>query len=101
MEGDIAFRSHGAHLLLHTSILKRVIPAGIAGIHDCKDAEGRAMHGAVAEKPWMAIPKQTASITRELLSKIKRSHPCALDSGNPCRNDGVLQALVYKDERNA
>jgi len=27
-----------------------------------------------------------ASITWGLLCKIKRSHPCVLDSGNPCRN---------------
>jgi len=26
------------------------------------------------------------------------SHPCALDPGNPCRDDGVSQALVYNDE---
>ena len=26
------------------------------------------------------------------------SHPCGLDSGNPCRNDG-LPTLVYNDER--
>jgi len=40
-----------------------VIPAWIAGIHDCMDAEGRAPKvgalgdaGAVAEKPRMAMP---------------------------------------------
>ena len=25
------------------------------------------------------------------------SHPCGLDSGNPCRNDGSL-TVVYNDE---
>ncbi|MDP1772680.1 MAG: hypothetical protein Q8L15_10380 [Methylobacter sp.] len=35
---------------------------------------------------------------RELLNKITRSHPCALGSGNPCRNDGLPQTLVYNNE---
>ncbi len=26
------------------------------------------------------------------------SHPCALDPGNPCRDDGVSQTLVYNEE---
>jgi len=39
-----------------------------------------------------------ASVTWRLLNKIKCSHPCALDPGNPCRDDGIPQALVYKDE---
>jgi hypothetical protein len=30
-----------------------VIPAGIAGIHDCMDAGGRVMHGAIAENTRM------------------------------------------------
>jgi len=64
---------------------KHVIPAGIAGI----------------QKPWMAIPKQAQVRYKELLNEINRSHPCALDSGNPCRNDGLPQTLVYNDERSA
>ncbi len=35
---------------------------------------------------------------RELPNKINRSHPCALDSGNPCRNDGLPQTRVYNDD---
>ncbi len=35
------------------------------------------------------------------LSSYGHSHPCALDPGNPCRDDGVIQALVYNDERSA
>lgn len=42
---------------------------------------------------------------RKLLTKIKPSHSCTLDSlsqsngsGNPCLNDGLSQALVYKNE---
>jgi hypothetical protein len=27
------------------------------------------------------------------------SHPWLLDSGNPCRNDGLAQMLEYNDER--
>ncbi|MFZ2407202.1 MAG: hypothetical protein WAW41_18880 [Methylobacter sp.] len=57
------------------------------------------MHGAIAEKPWMAIPKQIAIITMRLLNKIKCSRLCALDPGNPCRDDGVTQTLVYNGER--
>jgi len=26
-------------------------------------------------------------------------HPWLLDPGNPCRDDGVSQTFVYKDER--
>ncbi len=75
----LRIRGHLASMRLYTRILKHVIPAGIVGI----------------QKPWMAIAKQTVSINRELLNKIEHSHPCALDSGNPCRNDGVTQTLVY------
>ncbi|MFZ2405826.1 MAG: hypothetical protein WAW41_11860, partial [Methylobacter sp.] len=57
------------------------------------------MHGAIAEKSWMAIPKQIAIITIGLPNKIKCSRPCVLDPGNPCRDDGVTQTLVYNDER--
>jgi hypothetical protein len=50
-----------------------VIPAGIAGIHDCKDAGGRAMHGAIAEKPWMAILKQAQALQRGIVA-VKGAH---------------------------
>lgn len=42
---------------------------------DCTDAGGKVTHGAVSE-----------SMTRMANSK----HPCNLDSGNPCRNDGLM-----------
>ncbi len=48
-----------------------VIPAGTAGIHDCMDAEIRE-----AQKQF---PKSQGATSV--------SHPCGLDSGNPCRND--------------
>lgn len=49
-----------------------VVPAGIAGTHDCMDAGGRA--------------------TQEQLPRSQGWHvgqprPCDLDTGNPCRYD--------------
>ncbi|MGZ5576232.1 MAG: hypothetical protein ACXWFG_10420 [Methylobacter sp.] len=86
--------------MLYTSVnwtLRSVIPAGIAGIHDCTDAGGRAPTvgalgdaGAVAEKPWMAMSKLAVSLATRELPNDEHSHPCALDSGNPCRNDVLL-----------
>ncbi|HEY8034759.1 MAG TPA: hypothetical protein VIF37_04140 [Methylobacter sp.] len=38
---------------LYTNISKHVIPAGIAGNHDCKDAGGRATQEQFAESTWM------------------------------------------------
>jgi hypothetical protein len=34
-----------------------------------------------------------------LLGKFKRSHPCALDSGNPCRNDVLLKICIKRRAR--
>ncbi|NOS73979.1 MAG: class I SAM-dependent DNA methyltransferase, partial [Methyloglobulus sp.] len=48
-----------------------VIPAGIAGIHDCMDAGGRETREQLPRTP----------------GKASASHPCDLDSGNPCWND--------------
>jgi len=73
--------SHAPALVfMHKDLRATVIPARIAGIHDCKDAGGtipwmgevelrreqqsRAMHGAIAEKPWMAIPKLATSFAK-------------------------------------
>ncbi len=68
---------------LYTSILKHVIPAGIHSGLSCPEPFGSMQIRsrricAGIQKPWMAIPKQTASVTWGLLCKIKRSHPCAL-----------------------
>ena len=70
-------------IVIHKCLRYTVIPAGIAGI----------------QKPWMAIPKQTANSKQQispygLLSKIKHSHPCVLDPGNPCREDVLKKTCV-------
>jgi hypothetical protein len=59
-----------------------VIPAGIAGI----------------QKPWMAmltLPQDIEQLHQLFFSCMSHclrffSHPCVLDSGNPCRNDGDM-----------
>ncbi|MEQ1739464.1 MAG: DNA methyltransferase, partial [Methyloglobulus sp.] len=48
-----------------------VIPAGIAGIHDCMGAGGRETQEQLPRTP----------------GKANTSHPCELDSSNPCRSD--------------
>jgi hypothetical protein len=78
-----SFPRRNAHPL-YTSILEHVIPAGIAGI----------------QKPWMAMPKQTASlVTGGLLSKssvhipvLSATAPALLYLLHPCSR-GFRQSL--------
>jgi hypothetical protein len=69
------YRSHApALVVIHKCLGDNVIPAGIAGI----------------QKPWMAMSKLAVSPATRELPNDEHSHPCALDSGNPCRNDVLL-----------
>ncbi len=69
----------------YTQVLEYVIPAGIAGI----------------QMPWMA--KLDFSVFLVIRKHVWAcySHPCVLDPGNPCRDDGVSQALVHNDQYKA
>jgi hypothetical protein len=53
------------------------------------------------QMPWMA--KLDFSVFLVVRKHVWAccSHPCVLDPGNPCRDDGVSQALVYHDQRSA
>ena len=56
-----------------------VIPAGIAGIH----------------MPWMAMPNiATILVVRNFIFNYF-SHPCVLNSGNPCRNDSAYKSPKF------
>jgi hypothetical protein len=93
--------SRGAFVVIHKCLGDIVIPAGIAGIHDCKDAGGRAMHGAIAETPWMAMPKlATNLVTRSFLVIWSIHIPVlwfpAIPAGMTC-----FKRLVYNDEHGA
>jgi hypothetical protein len=57
------------------------------------DAGGRATHGAVAERPWMATPEIADGFSYIKLFLICFSHPCVLDTGNPCRYDDDMACV--------
>ena len=52
------------------------------------------MPGAIAEKPWMAISKEGTGFVTGNYAIHNRSHPCVLDPGNPCRDDGAGFGLL-------
>jgi hypothetical protein len=64
-----------------------------------REGEGRARRehaiestaGAVTERPWMAYRRDLGGFGKTCMIFFSRVlHPCKLDSGNPCRNDGFL-----------
>jgi hypothetical protein len=59
-----------------------VIPAGIAGIQMPRMA---SLHNVPLKMAKLSILKRDCY----------RSHPFELDSGNPCRNDGVFIVAIF------
>jgi hypothetical protein len=55
---------------------------------DCRDPE--AMDGNIQSGAQICIGNYAVR---------NRSHPCALDSGNPCRNDDVTQSQYLLSDR--